>query len=98
MSIANERGAHLAVQPLLQKSVNKHGEFSVKNGGNNVDYPDNNVSDTGEGNKKANYKGNDVLGLEVLNDSVHTANDSAKEDLDKDLGDLGEAFVGFGKR
>ena len=45
-----------------------------------------------------NNKGNNVLGLEVLNDSVDTANDCAKEDLNKDLSDLGERLVSLGKR
>ena len=50
----------------------------MKNLGNKVNYPSDEVSDTGEGNKNTNNKGNNILGLEVLNESVDTANDCAK--------------------
>lgn len=70
----------------------------MKNLGNKVNYPSDEVSDTGEGNEKTNYEGNNVLGFEVSNDSLDTANDCAKEKLDKDLSDLGELFVSLGER
>ena len=78
--------------------VNEDSELVVKNNGNKVNYLENEVSDTGEERNKTDNKGNGVLGLGVLDDSVNTANDVAKENLKNNSCDFGEVVILLGNR
>ena len=53
--------------------VNKERVLLVTDKGVKVDYPRNNVSNSGEGHKKTYNESNDVFGLKVSYNSVDTA-------------------------
>ena len=78
------------------KSVSKNGDSVVEKLSNKVNYPDDEVSDTGEGNEKAYDEGNDVLLFNESDDSVDTAYNHSENKLDQELEELGEGFVCFG--
>ena len=78
------------------KLVSKKGDLVAKNLGYSISYTDN-ESDTGEA-ENTNYESNDILGLEVTNDSVNAGYDYADEDKDENLSDLGKALKGSSKR
>ena len=61
--------------------------------GYKVNDPCQEVANTGYQNEDANNESNDVLRLEVANDSVDTADECAEENLQQDLSDLGQSPV-----
>ena len=66
--------------------------------GDQVDDPCNTVSDTGNQAENANDQGNNVLRLKETNDTINTADQTAKENLQDNLKQLRKCFVGGGDR
>ena len=60
-----------------------------------VNNPSDEVAYTGEGAQQTDNQGDDVLGFEETDDAVDTTDDTAQNQLQQDLNDLGQALVGF---
>ena len=71
--------------------------LAVEDKGNEVHDPSDKVTYTGEGSKNSDHESNDVLGLEVTDDTVDAANDCAADNLNDDSQDERKLIVGLGK-
>lgn len=76
------------------KLVSEKGDLVVKNLGNSVNDTENNA-DTCEAEDTC-YKGNNVLGLKIANDSVNTGYNYAEYEKYKNLNDLRKALEACG--
>ena len=80
----------------LPKSVGEEGNLVRIDFGKDINNPENKTK-TYEV-KDTYHEGNDILSLEVTNDSVNAGYDYADEDKDENLSDLGKALKGSSKR
>jgi hypothetical protein len=79
----------------MLESVCENGDAVVKDLGDEVNNPSDGVTDTGEEGEKTNYESNGVLGLSIADDAVDAADNTAKDNLKQNLGNLGEIFIGL---
>ena len=82
-------------KPVFVLLVCQNANAIVGNLGNQVKDPENEI-DWRDESKNTNNKGNDILCFKIAQDSVNTADDCAKEDLQKDLCDLRQSLIGTG--
>ena len=77
-------------------SVGKNGDLVGGDLGDQVNDPSDKVANTGEGAKQTRNKGNNIFCLNKAYDAVDTANDTAQNQLKKDLDNLGQRLVSGG--
>ena len=79
----------------LMKLVSQNADLVLSDLGDQVDQPNNKVTEAGQQTNQAYDQSDDVLGLGVADDAINTADDVAQEQLQQDLSDLGQIFVLF---
>ena len=77
--------------------VNEDSELVVKNQGNKVNNLEDEVG-AGDESNDTNDKGNGVLGLGPLDDSVNATDNPTKENLKNNSCDFGEVVILLGNR
>ena len=77
------------------KLVSQNADLVLSDLGDQVDQPNNKVTEAGQQTNQAYDQSDDVLGLGVADDAINTADDVAQEQLQQDLSDLGQIFVLF---
>ena len=79
----------------LMKLVSQNADLVLSDLGDQVDQPNNKVTEAGQQTNQAYDQSDDVLGLGVADDAINTADDVAQEQLQQDFSDLGQIFVLF---
>ena len=78
------------------ESVGQNADLVAGDFGNQIKYPEDKTNGRDDC-QNANDKSGGILGFGVTDDSVNTADDSTQKDLQNDLNDLGQLFIGRGQ-